>query len=182
MKVIGLFLVLGLATTMGLTYFKNRDHSGKSRPTSYKVMDQLEEQGIYPLDFHFSDLDGNDVAVAAYHGKIIIFSFWATWCEPCVEEFPSLVKLLDTFPDKIVLFAISHDSNKKDVINFIEAFEGNRPNIKVVFDKDKSVSQALEVDRLPEGYIFNSSGKLVKKILGIQDWSSDLALKYFEAL
>jgi len=181
-KVLGLIIVLLVSAWWSIYFFQNRNHSGKSQPHSYKVMDQLEQQGIYGRDFQFDEIDGGSIKVNDFKGKVIIFSFWATWCEPCVEEFPSLVKLIDTFPDKIVLFAISHDEERKDVINFINAFDGHREAIKLVFDKNKEVSKALKVDRLPEGYIFDRQGKLVKKILGIQDWSNEGAIQYFKEL
>jgi len=182
MKILGFFFTVVVVFYLGSLYWQGQDNKGTAVPQSYRTMDTLETKGIYGEGYTFKDLDGKPVAVKDYAGKIIIFSFWATWCEPCVEEFPSLIKLLETYPDDIVLFAISHDKKPDDVRNFIDAFKGWKPNLKVLFDTDKAVSKALQVDLLPEGYIFDQEGMLVKKILGTQDWSTPGALNYFKEL
>lgn len=86
------------------------------------------------------------------------------------------------FPDKLILLAFSGDKERKEVINFIKAFKGFRKNLIVVMDENKQWSQIFGVDRLPETFIFDDQGKLLKKIIGIQNWSSSVALKFFENL
>lgn len=182
MKVIGLIVTMVLATLAGVVYWQNTETKNDTLPESYKIMDGLEQEGIFGKNIQFANLDGKQITVNNFKGKIIIFSFWATWCEPCVEEFPSFVKLLDSFPDKVVLMALSHDESPEDIRKFIKAFSGYRENLILAQDKDKSISQMFGVGLLPEGYIFNDEGKLIKKVVGIQDWASENALEFFKEL
>ncbi len=170
---------------LGLEFLSNKTELGRARnsPESYAVLDDLENKGIYQdKDIEIKTLDGEIVSLKSFQGKIVILSFWATWCEPCVEEFPSFLKLMDAFPDKVVVIAISQDYEAKDVREFVEAFNGYRPNLILALDEDKNLGRIFKVDRLPEGFVFDSEGKLKKKIIGIQDWASPSALEYFKIL
>lgn len=183
MRVIGLILTLAISVGIGVFYWQSRTWDSQSLPESYKVLDDLENKGIYQnSDILMEAMEGDKVSLHSFKGKIVILSFWATWCEPCVEEFPSFIKLLDKFPDKVVVIAISHDQKKEDVKEFVEAFKGYRKNLILTMDPDNLVSKAFRVDRLPEGFVFGSDGKLLKKIIGIQDWASPNALDYFQSL
>jgi peroxiredoxin len=63
------------------------------------------------LDFELDDLDKNLVRLSDYKGKIVIVTFWATWCAPCKQEIPHLEKLYETYKDQgLIVFAISTDS------------------------------------------------------------------------
>ena len=183
MKFIGLIATLAVFFGIGAWLWSYGDNEATKIPQAYQIMDKLENEGVFGQGLEFKKLEGDGVVkVDEFKDKVVIFSFWATWCAPCVDEFPSLITLLDKFPDKVVLLAISHDDKAKDVKDFVNAFEGWRPNMHVVFDEKSKVSQSMGVGLLPEGYIFDKKGKLVKKIVGIQDWASPSALKYFEGM
>ena len=182
-KVIGLFVVLGVSIGVGSLYWQNSNWESQKVPESYKVLDDLETVGIYKgEEIKLKTLDGEVLSLNSFKGKVLILSFWATWCEPCVEEFPSFVKLMDAFPDKIRLVAISHDYEEQEVRDFVKAFDGYRPNLILTMDEGKALSQAFGVDRLPEGFIFDQEGRLQKKIIGIQDWASPGALEFFKQM
>lgn len=183
MKVLGLILVLGFSVFIAVIYWQSREWDSQSMPQSYKVLDNLEEKGIYQSnDIVLTSIEGVKTPLTSLKGKVVILSFWATWCEPCVDEFPSFIKLLDAFPEKVVLVAISQDNEEKDVRKFIEAFNGYRQNMIVTMDLDKVLGKTFAVDRLPEGFVFDQEGKLVKKIIGIQNWASEDALQFFQQL
>ncbi len=183
MKVLGLIVFLSLCVGAGALYWNANTFESQAVPDSYKVLDDLEDNGIYKRDdLSFKTLEGKTLNLHDFKGKVVILSFWATWCEPCVEEFPSFIKLLDEFPEKVVLIAISHDYEEEDVEGFVEAFNGNRENLILTMDKEKEMSKVFEVDRLPEGFVFNKEGLLVKKIIGIQDWATPNAIEFFKSL
>ena len=182
-RVIGLIIVLGVSVGAGALYWANTTFKAQDVPQSYKVLDNLETQGIYSReDITLKDFEGHEIQLSSFKGKAVILSFWATWCAPCVEEFPSFIKLLDQFPEKVVLIAISQDYDQKDVRDFVGAFDGYRDNLILTMDQEKQLSQIFAVDRLPEGFVFNPEGKLVKKIIGIQDWASPGAIEFFKAM
>src|ERR1700740_3154199 len=57
----------------------------------------------------FADLAGNTLSLSEFAGKIILVNLWATWCEPCLREMPSLERLQARLGDKITVVAISED-------------------------------------------------------------------------
>jgi len=57
----------------------------------------------------FADLEGNTISLSDFGGKIILVNLWATWCEPCVREMPSLERMQARLGDKITVVAISED-------------------------------------------------------------------------
>ncbi len=164
-----------------LIYWQVKKQERQALPESYQILKDLESRGLYGYkEKTFTSIDGQKWTLSSLKGKVVILSFWATWCEPCLDEFPSLMGLLDAFPGQVVLLAVSRDENKEDVIKFVRAFNGFRKNLIVTMDGKKEWKQAFGVDRLPESFIFDKKGTLLKKIIGIQDWSSPIALEFFE--
>ncbi len=109
-------------------------------------------------------------------------NFWASWCNPCVEEFPSMVKLVKEFKGDVVILAISEDDQTDDIKVFTKAMGLPEPHFEVVWDKDKRSMKDYGVEKLPESFLVGRDGKLIRKVLGIDNWSSDDALAYFKML
>ncbi len=132
--------------------------------------------------FRAKTLDGKDIQLSQFKGKVVVVNFWASWCGPCVEEVPSLIKLLKTFPNELELIAISGDSNQADIDSFMKSFPEmtTLPNIHVVWDADKSLSQKYQIYRLPESFLLNKDLKLIKKISGTIDWHTEDAIAYIK--
>ena len=62
-----------------------------------------------PLDFTLKDMNGVDVKLESFKGKVILLNFWATWCGPCRAEIPSLVELQEQYKDDLVILGFSVD-------------------------------------------------------------------------
>ncbi|MGZ3747717.1 MAG: TlpA family protein disulfide reductase [Pseudobdellovibrionaceae bacterium] len=135
-------------------------------------------------DFEVKNLQGVFLKLSQFKGKVIIINFWASWCGPCVEEVPSLIKLMKAFPDKLELIAISGDSTEEEIYSFLKSFPEMNilPNIHVVWDKDKHLSQQYQIYRLPESLLLNKDLKLVKKVSGAIDWHTGDAIAYIQQL
>ncbi len=61
------------------------------------------------LDFTIKDLDGKDVSLTSYKGKVILLNFWATWCGPCKAEIPGFVELQSKYKNDLVVVGYSVD-------------------------------------------------------------------------
>ncbi|MGZ5280537.1 MAG: TlpA family protein disulfide reductase, partial [Pseudobdellovibrionaceae bacterium] len=83
-------------------------------------MDEMETAGL--PDFQLPDLDGNVVKLSDFKGKVVIVSFWASWCAPCLEEFPSMIDLVEKMKGKVHLIAGSQDSAKEEIQAFLKSF------------------------------------------------------------
>lgn len=117
-----------------------------------------------------------------FAGKVIIFNFWASWCAPCIEEVPSLITLVKADPN-IVIIAVSGDQNKDDIHAFLKSFPGfNKPPIYVVQENMKELMDHFKVDKLPESFIFNPKGEMVKKISGTINWHTPESIEYFKVI
>ncbi|MBK9323413.1 MAG: TlpA family protein disulfide reductase [Bdellovibrionaceae bacterium] len=135
-------------------------------------------------DFDTKTIHERSISLSQFKGKLVILNFWASWCGPCVEEMPSLIKLIKSMPKDIELIAISGDSNIEDIHSFIKSFPelNSLPNIHLVFDRDKVLSQQYEVFRLPESFVIGKDQKIIKKISGTINWHSEEALEYMKKL
>ena len=144
-------------------------------------LSQLEEFGA--SDFQLPDVtNGQLVSLSEFRGSITIVNFWATWCSPCVEEFESMLKLVDRFQGQVKILAISMDENKKDIINFMKAFEVSTSDLIVLHDLGQNLAKKWGTEMLPESYILNRDHKLIKKIASTANWSSPSVFHYFSNL
>jgi thiol-disulfide isomerase/thioredoxin len=156
------------------------DWMGTTR-NQHSFIDQLEQKGM--IDVEAKTIDGQSVRFFQFEGKIVILSFWASWCGPCVEEFPSMISLLKKFPDKVVMVAISSDYTQEDIEVFFRSLNLTEklPNLFVTWDPDHKISQQYQVQKLPESFIFGKDRKLLRKVIGSIKWDDPDAVGFFEA-
>jgi thiol-disulfide isomerase/thioredoxin len=174
-----LVLTLGLLFVFGIVEYLPRFFEGTKNHHSF--MDQLEKEGA-PL-FEEKTIDGNTFALQSQKGKVVIISFWASWCSPCIEEFPSLIELVNKYKGKVHLIAISADYSLEDIRIFLKSqahFDVN--DLTVIWDKDQKIGQIYNVNKLPESYVFGSDLKLIRKVSGSINWAQPEALEFFDRL
>lgn len=121
--------------------------------------------------FTLPRIGGGEYSLSEVKDKIILVNFWASWCEPCTREFPSLLKLVQKLEGRVELVAISIDSRKGDVENFLKAFDGHGPYLSVLWDPANRIAGLYGTDQYPETYILDRDHRLVRKISGMEDWS-----------
>ena len=71
--------------------------------------DAMAAGKVAPLNFTLKDMNGVDVRLASFKGKVILLNFWATWCGPCVIEIPYLIELQRQYADDLVVLGVSVD-------------------------------------------------------------------------
>lgn len=141
----------------------------------------MESEGL--PDFNFETLNGEKLSLSSFKGKIVLVNFWASWCGPCVEEFPSMIRLVEAMNGRLVLLAISNDSSSEEAEIFLRQLKNwKQGNIKVVWDQDRQLSARFGVSRLPESFLANTELKLVKKIVGSINWHTDDSIAYMHRL
>lgn len=147
------------------------------------LMDQMEKQGIPEIkgvDLQGQKITSRDyIAQAGQPGKIVIVNFWASWCAPCLEEFPSMIKLVQEMKGRVVLLAVSQDSTRQEIEAFLKSFpEAKTEGVHVIWDEDRGLGKAYEVDRLPESFLAGPEGKLITKVVGTINWYSPDTIAY----
>ena len=125
-------------------------------------------------DFTFETLDGAQHKLSGYKGKTIVLNFWASWCAPCVVEFPAMVALAESTRNSTVFIFLSQDDNDASVTRFIKKYAPETTdNVLIARDADKSIAENLyQTFKLPETYIIGPDLKIRDKIIGADvDWN-----------
>lgn len=113
--------------------------------------------------------DGKTLTPTDFGGKLLVLNFWASWCDPCIRETPSLEEMSRLLAGKgVVVLGISTDTNEKRYKNFL-----SRYGISFETSRDPSADIATSYGTLqfPDTYIIDSNGKVVEKIVNWQDWT-----------
>ena len=81
-------------------------------------------------DFTVQDAD-RKVSLHDLRGKVVVLNFWATWCPPCVEEMPSLVKMQSDLKDRVVVLAVSVDEDERTYHSFLKKYNVDLLTVRV---------------------------------------------------
>jgi thiol-disulfide isomerase/thioredoxin len=116
-----------------------------------------------PIDIKFTAMDGREVDLAKLRGKVVLIDFWATWCGPCVAEFPHIKRTYEKFHDKgLEIIGISLDDDKQDLLNFLKKngpapwpqyFDGKGWNTEMSFK--------FAINAVPTIFLIDKKGNLV---------------------
>jgi thiol-disulfide isomerase/thioredoxin len=132
-----------------------------------------------PVDFSWKleDMEGNPVTLGDFKGKPIFINIWATWCGPCREEMPSIVKLAARPNLKGVVFlGVTGERANVNVQKFAMM---NMQGIKAV--RTEAIPESFGVDGIPATFIISPDGKMVMREVGAANWNHDSAVAYLEA-
>lgn len=175
--------VVALLVTSGLIVWYRMNESrlpANQSPAEFQMLNQMETEGV--PDFELERLDGSRLKLSDYKGKLIVINFWASWCNPCVEEFPSMVKLAQRMQGDLVVIAVSTDEIRADIEPFLKAFEIPKEGFEIVWDREHKIMNTYGVKKIPESFIVGTDFRLARKIVGTEDWGSDNAVAFFRAL
>jgi len=119
-----------------------------------------------PLHFTLKDMNGVEVKLAAFKGKVILRNFWATWCGPCKAEIPSLVELQNQYRDDLVILGFSVDDTVEKMRPYAAEYQINYPLL--VGNGREDVQEAFgPLYGIPVSVIIDREGKIAKKHSGI---------------
>jgi thiol-disulfide isomerase/thioredoxin len=125
-----------------------------------------EKESSFPLapDFTLKTLDGREVTLSALRGEVILLDFWATWCGPCRESIPHLIRLYKTYQKKgFEVIGINMDKRDMETVRqFAMSMDIPYP---VVITLEK-VERDYGVTSLPSTIIIDKKGRIREKIRG----------------
>ena len=117
-----------------------------------------------PLDFQLTALDGSSVSIAGFRGKWLVLNYWATWCLPCVKEFPELDHFDQSNAEVTVLGLNFEDGELARIHKFLARHPVHYQILRVnVYDPPEALGAPMA---LPTSFIVNPQGHLVKTIIG----------------
>ncbi len=122
-------------------------------------------------DFSLTDMQGNEVTLSQFRGKVVLLNFWATWCPPCREEMPSMEQLHQRYKDQgLVLLAVNVEAEGYQAVS--RFLPGKNYTFPILLDTAAEVQNSYKVFRFPETFVIDRNGTVVEKIIGGRDWLS----------
>jgi cytochrome c biogenesis protein CcmG/thiol:disulfide interchange protein DsbE len=125
-------------------------------------------------------LNGKPMRLSNLRGQVVVLNFWATWCPPCVEEAPALDKLQRRIgPRGGIVLGVSLDDDPKAYDDFIQANGITYPTYR---DPTKQIAAEYGTSMYPETYIIDRNGRVDRKIIGSQDWTSSEMMDHLNSV
>lgn len=119
----------------------------------------------------FTDLDGNDVTLADFRGRVLVIDFWETWCGPCLQVFPSLQELTEEYPDQFSVLAVTLGLTEGP--DEARAFKDeNGYDFHYLYD-EYNVSDQLGIFSIPFKMYIDPDGKLIRHEIGSKGREGD---------
>ena len=116
-------------------------------------------------DLTMETLDGRSISMADQRGKVVLVNFWATWCGPCREEIPFLVRLAERYPDHLTVIGVSEDHGSTDGV---AAFAGQYGvNYPIVMSTPEIKRAFPGVFALPTSFVIDPEGRIVESHVGL---------------
>jgi cytochrome c biogenesis protein CcmG/thiol:disulfide interchange protein DsbE len=130
--------------------------------------------------FRITTDNGRTISLSDFGGKLLVLNFWASWCEPCVVEVPSLDAFQRTLaPQGVVVLGVSIDRNEK----LYRQFLSRAPiSFMTARDPDANISSSYGTFQIPETYIIDRSGKVREKVISNQNWMDPEVLAHVRSL
>ena len=127
--------------------------------------------GSQAPEFSLSDLSGNAMRLANLKGRVVFLNVWATWCEPCREEMPSMQSLYARLHGgDFEMLGVNADQGDRAVVEqFVRQYGLTFP---VLLDPDLQIAGRYGVTGYPETFIIDRNGRVVDHRLGPRDWDS----------
>lgn len=124
---------------------------------------RLVPDGVSPPSFQLAKHGGGSLTLSDLKGHVVMLDFWATWCPPCREEMPSLVKLAKEYESQGLVFVAASrddgDTAPQQVDYFLQRFQ---PDLRpYVVYADDNMARAFEVNALPTLYFLDRDGKVM---------------------
>jgi len=152
-------------------------HSGRTSAETSRFLPWTEAP---PAAFALKDLAGRSTSMADYRGKVVLVSFWATWCEFCREQMLAMRRLREQLagqPFEIV--AVNYGESSAKVREYVRSLSVDFP---VILDPSQEGARAWRVRVLPVSFVVAPDGRPRYTVLGEFDWASEEALETIREL
>jgi thiol-disulfide isomerase/thioredoxin len=173
----GVALVVALGLVM-----KRTQRSAAGGPHPAGPVAKISTEGMKPAaELKLKNLDGKEVSLSDYRGKVVLVNFWATWCDPCRTEIPWLIEFQQKYGDRgFVVLGVAMDDEGKQVVQPFEQkerFDVNGQKMAINYpillknddDVDKFAGAFGGMIGLPTSVLISRDGKRVRTTIGLLD-------------
>ena len=126
-----------------------------------------------------ADADGRERALSEWRGKTVVLNFWATWCEPCREEMPSLERMKARLGGKFDVVAVNVGESPERVARFTREVPVTFP---ILYDRESATAKRWKVRGYPTSYVVGPDGRIRYYFVGELDWASDEVVRVIESV
>jgi peroxiredoxin len=172
----GLAVVLAAALLWALPVRRAGEDGGHH---AAPALDVFEKAGIVELKegqqapgITLLTLDGSPASLADYRDQLVVLNFWATWCQPCTLEMPSLEALWQRYRDRgLVVLGVSVDRGAPR--GLLEPYVRNlRLTFPILLDPDAKTSDRWRVTAIPATFLVRPGGDVAGMAMGAREWDS----------
>ena len=156
------------------------EESGHHAARVEPALDPFEKAGVTELKegqhgppFTLRMLDGKRASLADYRDKLVVLNFWATWCQPCTLEMPTLEALWQEYKDRgLVVLGVSVDRGAP--LTLIRPYVQNlKLTFPILLDPELETANAWRVTGLPATYLVRPGGEVAGFAVGAREWHSE---------
>lgn len=137
-------------------------------------------RGLVTPTLQLPDLDGRPWQLAQQRGRVVALNFWASWCQPCREEMPSLELMAQRHEaDRVDVIAVNFKEGGGTIRRFLETTPLGLP---VLRDADGLVARAFGVRIFPSTVFIRRDGRAAFTVVGATDWTAEPARSWVRDL
>ncbi|CAB1059348.1 hypothetical protein D1BOALGB6SA_4110 [Olavius sp. associated proteobacterium Delta 1] len=159
----------------------------KAKPENRSLDQLLVDMGVEifssrtsQVEVRLQDLNGADVNISDFRGKIVFLNFWATWCPTCVVEMPSMEKLHRKLKDKdFAMVSISIQDSAAEVKRF---FKHNKLTFTALLDSSGKTVPGFGIRAIPTTLLLDKTGRIIGRVMGPREWDSRESIAMFKHL
>ena len=125
-----------------------------------------------------NNLTGNPVNIANYKNKVILVNFWASWCEPCREEFDELIQLQEKYgPKGLIVLAVNLAEMKPRIMQFLKGNGIAENRIEILMDRNSLIYKSWKARGIPTTFLVAKNGKIEGVWIGAIENADDDSVK-----
>ena len=182
---IGIVLVLLVTMTsmgwLGINLFGSESVAGDADTKLDRLFNDMNvlKMAIVdePIQFKLNDVNGNEVSLSDFKGKIVFLNFWTTWCPTCRIEMPSMEKLHQKFKDlDFTMVTINLQESASQVKKFFKEY---KLTFTALLDVNGEVGIRYKIYSIPTTFILDKEGRIIARAVGPREWDSKESFALF---
>ena len=141
-----------------------------------------KDASVKAPDFTTETLEGQQIQLSSYQGKVVLVDFWASWCGPCRKEMPFLVEQYSEKKDQgFIVLAVNLDKETKNIQKFLSNLE-KRPGFPVVRDPNETICPLYKLEGMPTSILIDRQGKMRFRHQGFKEETRDELVEEIDLL
>lgn len=161
---------------MGQVMFKNGETNARNTESDKKISAHYES--IYKKT-KVKTVKGREISLSKVKAPVVVLNFWASWCKPCIAEFPSIVEMKKKFSDEQVLFLGINTDSEDQMKSIKKTVKKHGLNFPIVADLDSKIVEDFKIEAIPVSIIF-ANGKVIEVSNAQKDFDSGEVVELFK--